>query len=265
MQQGNRRKQPRLVTNLKVNYRLGSRTGSAYTLDVGAGGAFVQTSDRATVGEWIQLIFSVSVAGERKSVQCIGQVRRVLGRDEAAATGLLPGFAVEFRKFLQGLEDLREFLASRLGLSLEQVGHPSLGPVPDHVSATGRDSELSPRPTAHRAVHEPAAAGLPGPSSPSLESVVPLHAPRAAVHDAESVVIPIAPPPSPFEQPERLGADLELEGAEPFVGTTDRPEIDLQAMASIAVRTAAVVAALVVISWILQRLGLTSWDLVPWG
>jgi PilZ domain-containing protein len=296
------RKQPRLVVNLKVSWRAGSRTGNAYTLDVSMGGAFLQTADTVMVGEWLQLLFQVNLDGERRPVQCIGQVRRVLAREQAAASGLLPGFAVEFRRFLQGMEDLRSFLAGRLGLSLEQVGHAILGPVPEHLAPAGQGETLaSPRPVrspveertrapVEERIRAPVEERIRAPveerRAPVVAEATPefadatatiLHT-RPAARGADAVVVPLpSRPPDEAAAAYRVASSSELH---PAIGLEEAPELespvearpvprpaalDTRAILSVARRTAVVVAVLVVLSWVLSRLGLIPWDLVPWS
>lgn len=303
--QFSQRKQMRLVTNLKVNYRLGSRSGSAYSLDLSAGGMFLQTVEAFTVGEWLELNFSVGVGNERRPVACIGQVLRIVAREQAAATGLLPGVGIEFRKFLQGLDDLRPFLANRLGVSLDEVGVPSFGPVPGSDVNAPRAEVRAPSVFPRRApIDEPsivpaaAAATPPAPVSPShipaatvqgaaairpaaasspLAPAAPKPAvpvpPRAAMPDAEATFVP-APRPlagamhAPAAET-RFPVQIEPTdyplAVAPQAETGDGEPSDFDAMMAIAGRTAILVASLVVLSFALAQLRVTPWDLVPWG
>ena len=262
MDQRNRRKQPRFVTNLKVNFRAGSRTGSAYCLDLSMGGLFLQTTDALSVGEWVQVSFSVTAAGEKRPVQAIAQIRRILTRDQAAASGLLPGVGLEFRKFLQGLDELRYFLADRLGLQPQQVGQPAFGPVPDAVLGGVPDpvevtSTMSV--ASIRRAQEPTRANVPVAPIPEPAYVPAAQPPRRMPE--MSAAIPVGPGlssdsiPAPLEP---LMPDTELD--QPTTGKFALPRpAGLAPMFNIAARTAAVVALLVILSWVL------GWDPVPWS
>ena len=264
MDQRNRRKQPRFVTNLKVNFRAGSRTGSAYCLDLSMGGLFLQTTDALSVGEWMQVSFSVSAAGEKRPVQAIVQIRRIVTRDMAAASGLLPGVGLEFRKFLQGLDELRYFLADRLGLQPLQVGQPSLGAVPDAVLGGVPDpvevtSTMSV--ASIRRAQEPTRTNVPVAPIPE-----PAHTPAAQPPRRMPEMVPAAIPVGPVlssdsmlpAQLEPLVPDADLD--HPTTGSLAAPRpAGLAPVFTIAARTAAVVAVLVMLSWVL------GWDPVPWS
>jgi PilZ domain-containing protein len=144
-----RRRAPRLVANVKVSYTGSAGPASATTLDLSMSGLFLQIAEPPEAGQWLELEFQVSLGGERRPVHCRGQVARVLGREQAQSYGLLPGAAVEFRKFEQGLEELRAFLAERLELRVEDLGEPVFGKEREAPTEPAPQRSPAPEPPPH--------------------------------------------------------------------------------------------------------------------
>jgi hypothetical protein len=123
--------------NVKVAYRNAYIEGSATSLDLSMGGLFLQMTKLLPAQEVLEFSFQVNVEGKRPDVRCLGRVARVLSVEQAQTYGLLPGVAVEFRKFYQGQGALRAFLAERLGVMPEEVGEPAAPGTRPQAPASG--------------------------------------------------------------------------------------------------------------------------------
>ncbi len=112
----NRRRHPRLPVSLKVEYRAAGKQGSGHIVDLSLGGMFLQVAGEFGESSWIDISFRVRNGEERQPVQCSGKILRVLGIQAASKWGLLPGIALQFTRFDQGFDALRQYLGQRCGV-----------------------------------------------------------------------------------------------------------------------------------------------------
>jgi hypothetical protein len=125
MQQGHGKRRPRLVIELKVQHRRDDEEATeCWSLDVGMGGMFLRAGPHFTVGDWLELLFYVPYGGRLHAVQCCGPIIRIGVKPLEGESYF--GVAIEFRKFLRGMDALRRFLADQLGRPPRDMGHAPL-------------------------------------------------------------------------------------------------------------------------------------------
>jgi hypothetical protein len=108
----------RAALRARITYRLQVRCGgdelTAFTTDVSASGAFLETTRAFEVGAVVQLSFTVTARGEREAVEAEALVVRHVAVDAARRAGGLPGLGVAFTRFLWGGDAFAAALAEQL-------------------------------------------------------------------------------------------------------------------------------------------------------
>ncbi len=110
-----RRIEARLPANVSAEFKVAGRVGRALTVDISEGGLFLNTSEKAELGE--RLFLRLLPGPGEPEIRVVGAVRRVVKPGE----GPLPGLGIQFETlFSPNKEKLERFLADLLGEKDEQ-------------------------------------------------------------------------------------------------------------------------------------------------
>ncbi|MEW6775683.1 MAG: PilZ domain-containing protein [Bdellovibrionota bacterium] len=105
-----RRTEQRLPANVSAEFKVAGHIGKAITVDISEGGLFLNTNEKAELGERVFLRL-LPGPGEPE-IRVVGAVRRVVKPGE----GPLPGLGIQFETlFSPNKEKLERFLAELLG------------------------------------------------------------------------------------------------------------------------------------------------------
>ena len=98
-----------------VNLIRKSEVITAYTSDISANGFFAETREPFPRGATIDITFNVEGIDGSQPVEATGVVVRSVSPDEAAASGIMPGVGVRFKRIRKNDKVFRQAVDAKLG------------------------------------------------------------------------------------------------------------------------------------------------------